>query len=325
MYAWPTTPIDVRATREPGELQAESAMKGAAILGAIALVIYTLVSFGIVALVLAGIWVVGEISEWFALAHLRSNGVRVSATQYPELDAMADNFAGRMGIARPEIFVVQQTLWNAFAARFVGNDIVVLYSGAIDALLLGGRPEDLGFLLGHELGHHACGHLQRSHRLYRLAFVVPFLPAWHRRMMELSCDRLALAACGDASIAVRGLLSMTVGTTMARQTNVDAARAQWEDVRRQTGISLLTLYSWYPHHLWRIDSVVRSAEQWALPGLGQLVAVGSSAASAASVAASSTSAIAPPPPRSQLPPPPAVHGGGEWKPSAQSAAQGRNA
>lgn len=293
MYPWPTTPIDVRACRDPAELQAESAMKIGAAIGGCLLLVYTALTFGVLALVLGGVIVAREIGEWLALAHLRANGVRVGPDQYPALDAMAENFAGRMGIARPEIFVVQQTLWNAFAARFVGTDIVVLYSGAIDSLLLGGRPEDLGFLLGHELGHHAAGHLKRLHRVLGLAFFVPFLPAWHRRTMELSCDRLALAACGDVSIAVRGLLSMTVGTTMARQTSVPAALAQWQQVRRQTGVSLHTLYSWYPHHLWRIDSVVRSAEQWALPGIAALEPATSAPQLGAQVAQSAT--IPPPP------------------------------
>ena len=156
-------------------------MKIGAAIGGCLLLVYTALTFGVLALVLGGVIVAREIGEWLALAHLRANGVRVGPDQYPALDAMAENFAGRMGIARPEIFVVQQTLWNAFAARFVGTYIVVLYSGAIDSLLLGGRPEDLGFLLGHELGHHAAGHLKRLHRVLGLAFFVPFLPASHRR------------------------------------------------------------------------------------------------------------------------------------------------
>ena len=295
MHAWPTTPIDVRAVREPAELQAESAMKAGAIFGALLLLVYIAMTFGLLLLVLGAVVLVTEFGEWLALAHLRSNGVRVGPNQYPELDAMAENFSSRMGIRRPEVFVVQQTLWNAFAARMVGNDIVVLYSGAIDSLLIGGRPEDLGFLLGHELGHHAAGHLQLAHRMLRLAFFVPFLPAWHRRTMELSCDRLALAACGDASIAVRGLLSMTVGTTMASKTSVPAALEQWQQVRRQTGVSLHTLYSWYPHHLWRIESIVRSAEQWALPGLPALLQ-GPQATAALPVEAQAPATAIPPPP-----------------------------
>ncbi len=295
MHTWPTTPIDVQAVREPSELQAESAMKAGAVFGALLLLLYIALTFGLLLLVIGGVVLAHAIAEWLALAHLRANGVRVGPHQYPELDAMAENFSARMGIRRPEVFVVQQTLWNAFAARMVGTDIVVLYSGAIDSLLMGGKPEDLGFLLGHELGHHAAGHLKPAHRLLRLAFFVPFLPAWHRRTMELSCDRLALAACGDASIAVRGLLSMTVGTTMASKTSVPAALEQWQQVRRQTGVSLHTLYSWYPHHLWRIESIVRSADQWALPGLPALLQ-GPQAATALPAESQAPGSSIPPPP-----------------------------
>lgn len=266
MHRWPTTPIDVDRVRAAGELDAERYMMFAAAFGGLILLLYTILSFGVLLLVFGFIAAARAFAEWMALAHLRAGGVRVSREQYPELDTMADNFAGRMGIARPEIFVVQQTLWNAFAARLVGSDVVVLYSGAIDALLMGGHPEDVGFLLGHELGHHAAGHLRFRHTILRMALMVPFLPAYHRRLMELSCDRLALAAVGDADIALRGALSMTVGTTMAGRTSIAAARAQWDQVRRQAGVTISTLYSWYPHPLWRIDNLCRSAEAFGLAG-----------------------------------------------------------
>lgn len=266
MHSWPTTPIDVDRTRAPGELDAERYMMFGAVFGGVILLFYTILSLGVLLLVFGFIAVARAFAEWMALAHLRAGGVRVSREQYPEIDAMAENFAGRMGIARPEIFVVQQTLWNAFAARLVGSDVVVLYSGAIDALLIGGHPEDIGFLLGHELGHHAAGHLRFRHTILRMALMVPFLPAYHRRLMELSCDRLALAAVGDADIALRGALSMTVGTTMAGRTSIAAARAQWDQVRREAGVTISTLYSWYPHPLWRIDNLCRSAESFGLSG-----------------------------------------------------------
>ncbi len=233
--------------------------------GALLVMIYVVATFGILLVIIGALAVAAAFAEWIALGHVRAGGVRVGPDQYPELDAMAENFSARMGIRRPEIYVVQQGLWNAFAARLVGSNVVVLYSAAIDSLLLGGRPEDLGFLLGHELGHHAAGHLDVRHRLYRLGMMVPFLPAYHRRMMELTCDRLALAAVGDAGIALRGALSMTVGTVMAGRTSLAGARAQWHAVRRDASVTVATLYSWYPHPLWRLDNLAASAEAWGLP------------------------------------------------------------
>ncbi len=264
MHPWPVTPIDLTQTRDPGELSAEKFMLFGAIPACIVLLVYTVISLGLLLLIAAGYSALYFALEWMMLSYFRGHGMLVGPAQYPEIDAMAENFSRRLGVPRPEVYIVQQSLWNAFAAKTVGSRIIVLYSGAVDALMLGGDPEDLGFLVGHEMGHHACGHLDWKYRLVRLGAWIPFLGMYHRRCMELSCDRIALACVGDTSIALRGLMSMTVGITMAARTNLVAAREQWRSAKRQIGVTLLTFYSTYPPNLERMESVILAGEAWGL-------------------------------------------------------------
>ncbi len=291
--AWPDTPIDLQAARHPGELQAEKFMLFGAIPACLLLLVYTVASLGLL-LVVAGLFAAFYFAvEWMMLAYFRGHGMLVGPTQYPEIDAMADNFSRRLGVERPEVYVVQQSLWNAFAAKTVGSRIIVLYSGAVDALMLGGEPEDLGFLVGHEMGHHACGHLDWKYRLVRLGGWIPFLGMYHRRAMELSCDRVALACVADSDVALRGLLSMTVGITMVARTNLAAALEQWKAARRQIGVTVLTFYSPYPPHLERVQSVVTASEQWGI-------------APPRTLSGSATQPEASPVPARPVPPPPQV-------------------
>ncbi|MCO4761395.1 MAG: M48 family metallopeptidase [Myxococcales bacterium] len=313
MYPWPQTPIDLQRARDPGELSAEKIMLFGAIPACIVLAIYVVVSFGML-LVLAGMFAAFYFAiEWMMLSYFRGHGVLVGPEQYPELDAMTENFSRRLGVPRPEVYVVQQSLWNAFAAKAVGSRIIVLYSGAVDALLLGGSPEDLGFLVGHEMGHHACGHLDWKYRLVRLGAWIPFLGQYHRRSMELSCDRIALACVGQTNIAVRGLLSMTVGITMMARTNLAAVQEQWRSARRQIGVTILTFYSMYPPHLQRMESVLAAAEQWgfappnfAAPSGGAIPAVGQTIAPPPQAAALSAPVPPPPPAQPTIAPPPSA-------------------
>jgi Zn-dependent protease with chaperone function len=197
--------------------------------------------------------------EAFIHAYVKTNGVRTSETQYPDLHAAVENFSSRLGIHQPDVYVMQSSLWNAFAAKFAGRRVVVLLSGAVDSVLRGGRREDLGFLLGHELGHHALGHLDWAQRL--LAPGSWFVPVafWHRRRMELSCDRIALTCAGDLELATRAIVNMTVGSCLAAETDVAEAIRQWEQHRGEFFVKYRTVYSLYPHHLWRLAELKQAA------------------------------------------------------------------
>jgi Zn-dependent protease with chaperone function len=143
------------------------------------------------------------------VGYLRGNGVRASERQFPELSAMARRHAATLGLDRvPDLFVVQSGgMLNAFAARFLGRDFVVVYSDVL-AMAEGRGENAVSFIVAHELAHVKRGHLK--HRWLTLpGRMVPFLGSAHSRACEYTCDRLG-AHC-EPSGAVDGLLVLAAG------------------------------------------------------------------------------------------------------------------
>ncbi|RDI63793.1 Zn-dependent protease with chaperone function [Nocardia pseudobrasiliensis] len=106
----------------------------------------------------------------------RVNSVRMSPTQFPEGYRMVVEAAGRFGMATvPDAYVLTGNgQINAFASGHGFRRYVVVYS---DLFEIGGAardPDALAFIIGHEVGHIAAGHVSYWRQLGM--FLVPFLP-----------------------------------------------------------------------------------------------------------------------------------------------------
>ena len=156
-----------------------------------------------------------------------ASSVRASADQFPDLhQAMLDG-CYILDLPRvPELYISQNPMVNAMA---LGSDkpFVVLYSGLVELM----DPEEIRFVIGHELGHVLSGHTVYNTMLYylialanRLA-LVPFawvglkaviwaLEEWHRKA-EMSCDRAGLLATQDVEAARRALMKLAGGRRLA--------------------------------------------------------------------------------------------------------------
>jgi Zn-dependent protease with chaperone function/Tfp pilus assembly protein PilE len=177
------------------------------------------------------------------LAHVRTNGVRVDERQLPELHARVRAAADRLGMAElPALYVVHGGgLLNAFATKLLSRRYVILLSDLVDHCE---DPRQLDFVIGHELGHLAAGHLRWN--LFLLPYrLVPWLGAAHSRACEYTCDRCGLAAAGDLEQAMRGLVVLAAGGRIAARVDLAAFTAQRED----TGgfwATVLELTSYHP-------------------------------------------------------------------------------
>ena len=110
-----------------------------------------------------------------SMASIRRNGVRLSERQFPELYQKAVKLAGDMEIEKmPSVYVLESmgTL-NAFATRFFGKNMVVVYSEIFD-LSEEEREEELLFVLAHEFAHIKRRHVM-VHLLLLPAMFIPFL------------------------------------------------------------------------------------------------------------------------------------------------------
>ena len=86
--------------------------------------------------------------------------------QFRELQAVVDECAQVLQIkVPPRVFVSQNSDLNAYVTGFEPPYSMVLTSGLLDQL--DGRPDELRFIIGHELGHLKCEHV-RCHNVGRI-------------------------------------------------------------------------------------------------------------------------------------------------------------
>jgi len=169
---------------------------------------------------------IGKVNEWglerMLRVQLTGSHLRVSADTDPQLHERLADAARCIDLPLlPELYVAAAGELNAFTSG-VRSPVVVLSSEAVDAL----TPEELQFVIGHELGHIKSAHVL----YYQMAEFVPVfgeilggvtlglgelagaglqvaLLNW-RRMSELTADRAGLLACQDANVALTVMMKM---------------------------------------------------------------------------------------------------------------------
>jgi Zn-dependent protease with chaperone function len=151
------------------------------------------------------------------LATIRMNGVRITPRQFPEVFEIAQEQCARMGFATvPDIYIMESSgVLNAFASRFFGRNMVVLYSDLCEILQTGGEKE-LAFIISHELAHIKRNHLTKQ-LLIIPALWFPFIGEAYSRACEYTCDRMAAYFTNDAEAAMNGLTILAIGKTLYKR------------------------------------------------------------------------------------------------------------
>jgi Zn-dependent protease with chaperone function len=223
-------------------------------------------SYGVFLIFVVIFLLLQRIGELFAAAYIKTNAVEVSQQQLPDIHRVVVEFSERVGKKAPSVYVMQANVWNAFATKLAGKRIVVLFSGAVDSILLKGNKEQLSFLVGHELGHHFAGHLNfwRTLTVMMGSWCI-WIRLWYSRRCEFTSDRYGLACCNSLNEGQRAVCNMAVGAHLASEVNVDEAIAQWQRHRREFFVRYRTMYSTHPHTLCRLDELRNSASYLNIP------------------------------------------------------------
>jgi Zn-dependent protease with chaperone function len=148
-------------------------------------------------------------------AGIRGSAVRLSRRQFPDIYAVKEDFARRLGLRRdPEIYLMSGNgALNAFAASTFGYDFVVIHSELFSNTYEKNK-DALAFIIGHELGHLRLGHTRLWYQL-STAYVdrVPLLGGFLSRAREFSCDRHGAYVAPQGE---EGLVLLAAGRGAAR-------------------------------------------------------------------------------------------------------------
>jgi Zn-dependent protease with chaperone function len=134
------------------------------------------------------------------------NMILLGPGQFPELHAMVAAGAQELGMGEPpKAFLYNSNgLFNAFARRLLGGRYIFLTSALVEA----NSDAQVRFVIGHELGHHAAGHLNPWLNALKLpAHAVPFLAPAYSRARESTCDGIGAYLSKDYE-ASRSSLAM---------------------------------------------------------------------------------------------------------------------
>jgi Zn-dependent protease with chaperone function/type II secretory pathway pseudopilin PulG len=186
------------------------------------------------------------------LANIKGNGVRVSARQFPDLDARCQRAAHALGLrSGPDVYLIQAggTL-NAFATKLFSRKFMIIYSDLVDECE---DPRQLDFVIGHEMAHLAAGHLTWNAFLWPF-MAMPWLGAAYLRAREYTSDRCGYAFVGDVESSMRGLVVLAAGGKHAARADLRAFMEQ----RLETGqfwSATLELVSSHPYLCKRVAAL----------------------------------------------------------------------
>jgi Zn-dependent protease with chaperone function len=159
---------------------------------------------------------------------VKGSAVAVSPRNFPEVDALAQTAAVRLGIGKPDLFIKHSRELNAYAMGFLGSSFVVLHSETVHALT--NTPQELQFIIGHEFTHIKCSHVfwrtisagnPILGRIPILNYVMPLFFSWWSRQAEYTADRGGLIACNDLDASQRVLARLVIGPDLFDRLNIE--------------------------------------------------------------------------------------------------------
>lgn len=176
-----------------------------------------------------GEWI-GKYLDATKIANAITSGMPIEG-QVPlrDLDATVDECAQILGVRKPRVYVRNSPFTAAYVTSVGDQSILVLTSGLLK--LYADRPDELRFVIGHELGHLKCQHIRLKTAAYGILKalqeidtsaiptsyqrVAPTLAlgrllSWSRES-EISADRAGLLCCQDPEAATQALLRLLHG------------------------------------------------------------------------------------------------------------------
>lgn len=160
-----------------------------------------------------------------------ASGVEINDKNYPELNKLVNECVDTLNISRPYV-IISSALSGLNAMAFGSDDEP--YVALSPLMVKTMSQQQLKFVIGHECGHVAMGHMV-YHTVISIAStfasVFPIigpivntvgtlpLMAWSRRS-EISADRAGLLCCGELEVAQRTLIQLEMPFLDASQIDI---------------------------------------------------------------------------------------------------------
>ena len=179
-------------------------------------------------MILLALYVLTCMLGWLYRATAFGNMTLLSEQQCPKLYQMVKEGALQLGLKKvPTAFLYNSNgLLNAFARRMWGGNYVFLTSALVDVT----DDEQVRFVIGHELGHIAAGHLDTIANFVKYpAFFIPFLGKAYSSAREYTCDAIGAHLSNNEKASCQALQLLGCGCkrfSLAIDTQAFAAQEQ---------------------------------------------------------------------------------------------------
>ena len=164
-------------------------------------------------ILVAAIFIITFSSANAMQTNLMARAFLVQPSSAPAIAAVVESCYKRLRPGPLRVFVLREKIVNAYTFGLAGPKNIVL----LEPMLAIMNPEELAFVIGHEMGHVALGHTWLNTFVGGLAgspspfglnvIVFTVFQSWSRAC-ELSCDRAGLLACGNLKYAISALLRL---------------------------------------------------------------------------------------------------------------------
>lgn len=158
---------------------------------------------------------------------LRTDGIKVTKEQFPEVYEMWEEMANKLGLKTvPELYIQNGNgALNAFATCIPGyRSFGAIYSDILERALANDDMDSLRFILGHELGHIRLRHVAWWYNMLTFMANMPiisfFIGLPLSRAREYGCDKVGFKLSGDREC--KGLIMLASGKHLYQQVNLSA-------------------------------------------------------------------------------------------------------
>lgn len=153
---------------------------------------------------------VGYLGLYYYYAYIRSMSLRITERNFPEVYALIQEYARKLGMKRvPKAYVMQSNgVLNAFSSFIFRKQYIEINAEIFEVAYREHKDMDsLGFVIAHEMAHIYYGHATLHYNIpiwFSMSF--PIVGAIASRAREYSADRLAQRISGNDGVSAMFML-----------------------------------------------------------------------------------------------------------------------